>query len=156
MDRSDFLASYGAWDAESFLRSLPDREGTLLLILLRTDRTGPDARRDLGSRVEALWKRMFETFPRAHGHRLAWSDLAFLIPTAATEAIAEAVSQAVRPAATPGCEVLAGLLSVPREYDARLAALDDLNWRLGKIDYRAEYPNAWCIRDGEIVHRPDQ
>lgn len=154
MSADELLATYGTWNLPAFLEQVPDRAVHVVVLCVLSDRRDDAGREAIGREVRRLWTDMTSRLPSAHGHRLSWSDVAFLVDGGELEDLV----QTLRELSTPHdavSEVWFAVDPVARARDGRLPAIEALVMGIHKIGYRKTYPAAWCGCNGRLVNRVD-
>jgi hypothetical protein len=149
---ADFLATYGEWNIQSFLTLDLGTRTTLVLLQVRRPGTGDEATAEIGRVVRQLWQDTTSMFPTAHGHRTAWGDLAFVVRTEEARTLAEPSATIAAPRGS-ACNIWATAAAFPEDLESRQLVLEDISWRLSKVDYRKEYPGLWFVRNGRVEHQ---
>jgi hypothetical protein len=149
-----FLTTYGAWNIDKFVKQHAD-DATLLVVLVRST-PGQRAQSEVvGETIERLWAHIRTAAPSAAGHRASWGDLWFIVPRLpVSEVVSLACSASLLAPAEGDVEIWCGVTAPAGSPAERLQRIDDLGCDIGKIRYREEYPDAYCVLNGNVVHRP--
>ena len=149
----DFLTTYGPWNLESFVRTFENENASFVVVQTRSPERNDESRIEIGLNVDHLWQAILPRFSGAHGHRLSWGDLVFLVRGEDLARIAAVLENVAKPLSA-ACTIWFATAAASRQVEDRMKQVDELSWRLAKVEYLNEYPVAWCGRDGRIVHRP--
>jgi hypothetical protein len=149
-----FLATYGAWNIDKFVKQHSD-DASILVVLVRSI-PGQRAESEIvGETIETLWRRVREAVPHVAGHRASWGDLWFVVPgLTIAEVVSIACAASTLEPAERDFEIWCGVTAPVGAPGERLQRIDDLGSDVGKIRYREAYPEAYCILNGVVVHEP--
>jgi len=76
----EFLATYGDWSLDGFLRCLEAEPTVLALVTVETDQSDDASREITNDLIHDVWDKTVSALPACAGHRLSWNAVLFLIP----------------------------------------------------------------------------
>jgi hypothetical protein len=147
-----FLASYGVWSLERFLAYPAETPTTLVLVRITNDRESVGSREEVGTLILSFWDKVMARFDSVVGHRMSWSELAFVFAKTIPSELANAFATLSRASSDAACDIEATAAEFPAEVHGRREVLDEMEWRLAKQRYRQDLPGAWFIRNGEMLY----